>query len=95
MDINMSDSSLSHSTTGACNTSRQAEVVRCWGYLITSKLEGDYLDSLALTKDRAWEKFCYPALRREAYEAKGSGFRAKRVRIERVKINGKLIRASG
>ena len=70
----------------------QAEIVRGWGYLIHSPFDGEDESSLALTEDRAWEKFCYPALRREAYEEKGSGYKVKRVPIERVKINGKFIR---
>lgn len=70
----------------------KSEVVREWGYCIWSRWDGYEESSLALTKDRAWEKFCYPALRREAYECKGSGYIAKRVVIERVKINGNFIK---
>jgi hypothetical protein len=37
-------------------------------------------DSLAYTADGAWRRFCYPALRREAYEQ--DGFRAVPVTVE-------------
>ena len=37
-------------------------------------------DSVAYTEEGAWQKFCRPALRREAYE--GDGFRAVPVMIE-------------
>ena len=32
------------------------------------------------TADEAWLAFCYPALRREAYDCKGSEYKAKRVK---------------
>jgi len=35
------------------------------------------LESLSFTADGAWEKFCYPALRRYGYE--DNGFSAKKV----------------
>jgi len=50
-----------------------------WFYLIASREEGDDLSSLSQTEDGAWEKFCYPSLRREAYDCVGSEFRCKRV----------------
>ena len=36
-------------------------------------------DSLGSTTDAAWEKFCYPALRREGFE--DISFEAKKVRV--------------
>ncbi len=44
-----------------------------------------YLDDFHLrngigrNEDEAWEKFCYPSLRRSGYEA--DGFKAKKVKI--------------
>lgn len=50
-----------------------------WGF------DGDFVaaDSIARTKDTAWEKFCHPALKREAYE--GDGFKAVKVKIVEAK----------
>lgn len=36
-------------------------------------------DTIAKTADEAWERFCYPALRREGYEA--DGFMARKVKL--------------
>ena len=33
----------------------------------------------APTREAAWRAFCYPSLRREAYDCKGSGYRARKV----------------
>lgn len=38
-----------------------------------------FSESISITKDGAWKKFCYPALRREAYE--NDGFKAVKVKM--------------
>ena len=39
-------------------------------------------DGLGLTEDKAWDNFCYPALRREGYESDGFAARKVIVTIE-------------
>lgn len=51
-----------------------------WVYLIKGP-DGYELDTVSENRDSAWNKFCYPALRREAYEEKGSGFKCKRLSV--------------
>ena len=38
-----------------------------------------FSESMALTKNTAWDKFCYPSLRREAYER--DGFKAVKIKV--------------
>lgn len=61
---------------------KQNKRLRKFAYVITSCFDGDDMPSSAWTKNRAWERFCYPALKRSAYEEKGSGYRVKRIIAE-------------